>query len=110
MARTDLTDQLITRAGLDDTPVAADAVNGMAFTPGEETQILAVYATTNSVDVTIPNPTLVDGQAVESVVVTVGTSTTKFIGPWPDSFVQSDGKIYVDFSTATGVTVSLLAA
>jgi hypothetical protein len=110
MARTDLTEQVITRAGFDDTPVAADAANGMAFTPGIKTQILVVYATSNSVTVTVPNPTLVDGHAVASASMVVGTSTTKFMGPWPDSFKQGDGKIYVDFSTATGVTVSLLAA
>lgn len=62
-----------------------------------------------SINVTITSPASVQGLAVEDPVIAVAAGAAKFIGPFPPSlFNDSTGKVAVDYSAATSVTVEVL--
>jgi hypothetical protein len=107
MARTALTVQQVTRAGL--TPAySAAPVDGHSILNGGK-ELLHVKTGGTACNVTIQTPGSVDGQAVADRVVAIGTSSERIIGPFPpDIYNQASGEIYVDFSAVTSVTVAAL--
>lgn len=109
MARTALTPQVITRAGIAPTYSAAN-VDGHSW-PNSGNQLLQVKNASGSpVTVTFPIPVMVDGQAVASKTVSVPATTgDRLIGPFaPGQYNQLNGDLNVDFSAVTSVTVALL--
>src|SRR2546423_11391541 len=110
MARSILTAQLPGPSGLAPVYGAADAA-GSAFVNNGK-RFLHVKNTSGSpVNVTIANPSLVDGQAAPARVVSIPATTgDKMIGPFPSVYTQGDGtgQVYVDYSAVTSVTVALI--
>lgn len=108
MARTELTVQQMTRAGLAATFTAGDATNGHQFKNDGYT-FLWVVATTNATVVTVIHPGTVDGLGVADQTVSLGTNSEKLIGPFPARFNQgSTNYVYVDLSVDTGVTLAAI--
>lgn len=107
MARTTLSAQQISRAGLTPSYAAAN-VDGHALPNGGE-EVLHVKTTTNGCTVTLQTPGTVDGQAVADRTVVIGTSSERLIGPFPPGiYNQPSGEVYVDLSVVTGVTIAAL--
>lgn len=90
---------------------AADNANGESFAnDGSSVYLLHVKCTGGSpCTVTITRNYTVDGAAVPNMTASVPATTgDKLIGPFPPGFfAQSDGTVYVDYSTGTGVTACL---
>lgn len=111
MARTALTPQVLTSAGLLATYAAGDSANGHSFPNNGKRTLHIKNAGVGSINATIKMPTssVVDGMQPPDRVVAVANGAEKFIGPFPTgSWNQADGAVYVDLSGATSVTVALL--
>ena len=109
MARTDLTVQQIVRTGLEAVYAAADGSNQNAFANDGRTFLRVVNGGGSPINVTIDTPGSVDGLAVSNLVVAVTNAEDRLIGPFPTNiYNQSDGKVYVDWSAVTSVTVAAL--
>jgi len=109
MARTDLTAQAITRSGVGPTFAAAN-VDGHSWADNGQQFLYVKNASGSPITVTFPIPVLVDGQAVASKTVSVPATTgERIIGPFTGQYRQSDGDVWVDFSSVTTVTVALLS-
>lgn len=107
MARTALSVQQIRRSGLTPAYSAAN-VDGHSF-PNSGQEILHVKTVGTGATVSFPIPGTVDGQAVASRSVVLGTNTERLIGPFPPgTYNQPDGNVNVDFSSVTSVTVAVL--
>ncbi|GGM76955.1 hypothetical protein GCM10012275_54530 [Longimycelium tulufanense] len=110
MPRTDLTVKTVSSS----TPIpdmlgsttAVDAANGMQFvyTGGKRTLVVN-NASAGSITVTIPTPSGagLDGLDVPDRIVTVDAGKLAVIREFATA-LQSDGKVYVDFSASTSVT------
>lgn len=114
MARTALAAQQVTDSGLNATYSAAN-VDGHSI-PGDGDGILHVKnGSGSSINVTIQTPGNVGGNAVADRVVAVPAGGERFIGPFDATAYNraigdtDGGKVYVDFSAVTTVTVALLA-
>lgn len=108
MARTALTTQQLASGGLAASYVAGDNTNGMQFAYSARKVLHVKNTTGGAIVVTVPVPSTVDGLAVASRTVSVPATTgERFIGPFPPSYQQADGNVYVDFA-ATGTTVTLV--
>lgn len=105
MARTAITVQEISRTGVTEALVAANAAGGNSF-PNDGRTYLSVVTTGTTSNVTVSVPITVDSQVVTPrVVACTGTARYK-IGPFPpNTYNQADGAVYVDFSAVTGVTI-----
>lgn len=103
MARTALTVQQISRAGL--TPTYASAnVDGHSI-PADGEAFVHVKTGGTGATVTVPVPKTIDGQAVASKSYVLGTNTERMIGPFPaDPYAQAGGEVNIDFSSVTTVT------
>ncbi|MCF7548901.1 hypothetical protein [Pseudonocardia sp. WMMC193] len=108
MARTSVTTQVVTRAGLAPS-FTAPVADGDIIDPGRV--VLHVKTAGSPVTVTVVTPSTQSGLAVEDLTVTVPASSEREIGPFPKStFAQpSDAavgptRVLVDYSTVTGVT------
>lgn len=110
MARTDLTAQQIARTGLAPSYVAADGSNQNAFFNDGRTFLHVKNGGGSSITVTIDTPITVDGVlAVGNLAVGVTNGQERFIGPFPTNiYNQSDGRVHVDWSAVTSVTVACL--
>jgi hypothetical protein len=108
MARTDIAAQQISRLGI--TPAfATPNVAGNMFLNDGKTVLEVKNGSASSINVTPNVAATVDGQAVTNPVIAV-TATTgdKIIGPFPPGiYNQTDGKVYVDFSAITTVTIAV---
>jgi hypothetical protein len=112
MARTNIARTTAARTGVEPTMTAVDATaspNGMQVDWTENLRLLVKTSGTTTT-ATIDIPTLVDGQSVtdRAVVVPATTAVGMVIGPFPPEYRQADGKLYVNFSSATGATVTAL--
>lgn len=107
--RTTVAVQECVRAGITPTYNAATATDGDAFTNDGKT-MLSVLNTGSESTLTIQTPGTVDGLAIaDRTVVIPATTGKKFIGPFPPTqYNQSDGKVYLDWSSATGVTFAVV--
>jgi lipoate-protein ligase B len=109
MARTDIAPTNILATGVVDTLAAAN-VDGHAISNNGLTWIEVANGAGAPINVTIQTQMTVHGLAVADQVVAVTNGTRKKIGPFDkDAYnVQSGadaGKIYVDFSSVTTITV-----
>lgn len=114
MARTALTVQDCVRTGLTGSYTAASA-DGHAFNNESERVFLHVKnaATNVTVTVTVQTPKTVDGLAVTDLTVTMGFSSERFIGPFPnavygkkDTTLSIPKAVWVDYSATANVTVA----
>ena len=111
MARTDLTVLQVIQAGLNPAYTAANSVaNGGNMFPNTGDAFLHVKnGSGSSINVTVDIPGLVAGMAISDLVVAVPAGGERMIGPFDPTWCnQSDGKVYVDFSAVTTVTVAAI--
>ena len=111
MPRADLTTQQIERStGLTPAYTAAQAAasGSNAFANDGRTFIHIKNGGASPITATFQTPGAVNGLAIADLVVTVANATEKVVGPFePGLFNQSDGKVYVDWSGVTSVTVGV---
>lgn len=112
MARTALTAQATSTAGLKPTYAAANA-DGHMFTP-ESGRVLHVKNGGGSpITVTVQAEVSLDGLVLPDRTVSIPTSEERLIGPFAGAvYMQrtgaNKGKVYVDFSAVASVTVALI--
>lgn len=108
MARTALTVQQVSRAGITPTYGAAN-VDGHSF-PNTGVELVHVKnAGGASMNVTVQTPNAVDGLAIADRVVAVANGSEKMIGPFPRStYNQGAEEVYLDFSAVTSVTIAAI--
>lgn len=107
MARTALTAQSVTSAGLTPSYAAAN-VDGHSYQPTAGRLLHVKNGGAGSITVTLPTPGTVDGLAVSDRTVTIGAGAEKLIGVGRGAAYRQDGGVvYVDFSGVTSVTVAL---
>lgn len=112
MARTDIAKLTTARTGGEPTMTNVDAAaapNGMQFdwTPTARLLVQTAGTATNAtVDVAVQ----VDGLDPANRVVAVAATTPvgNIMGPWGPEYRQSDGKVYVNFSSATNAKVCVI--
>lgn len=108
MARTELTVQTISRAGLEATTDAAIA-DGHKFVNDGKLTLLHVINGATDVVVTVQTAYTLDGKALADDTVTCTANEERFIGPFPaDIYNQTDGMVYIDYDDTSNVTVSVL--
>lgn len=109
MARTELTVQRVSPDGLVATYDAAIA-DGHSFEWGERHFLHVKNGDTSSTDITIQTPQTIGGLDVSDKVVTVAAGDEEFIGPFlgRETYEQSDGQVYFDYSNTTSITVAVL--
>lgn len=112
MARTALTVTNFVEAGITHAAVAAHVDGNMWDNTGTEV-LMVINGSGGSINVTIQTQQTVNGLAIADRVVAVGAGVTKFIGSfqplnlWNVSGGADNGKIYVDYSAVTSVTVAV---
>lgn len=112
MARTLIAALDTTPAGSEPTMTNVDATaspDGMYFLWTETARLLVTTAGT-ATNATFDIPVTVDGQAVTDRVVAVQATTPvgKFIGPFSSAYKQVDGRVHVNFSSATAAKVCVI--
>lgn len=109
MARTELTLQRISPDGLVATYDSAIA-DGHSFRWGQRHFIHVINGDTASKTITIQTPQTIGGLAVADKTVDVAAGAEEFIGPFlgRETYEQSDGLVYVDYSATTSVTIAAL--
>ena len=116
MARTELTLQTTTRAGLEVTPESGDQANGHSFdNESEKVVVWVINGSGASINVTIVTNATIDGIALTDKVVAVPAGEERFIGPFPNAIygdVDADNSIdeavFVDLSSDTSVTLAAI--
>jgi hypothetical protein len=107
LARTVRAPQVVVSSGLAGvyTPTG-DNVNGETVVYNGRRVLHCKNTTAGSINVTVRNPTLVDGQAAPDRVVAIPATTgDKVIGLQSAVYLQSDGTTWIDYS-ATGLSVA----
>lgn len=109
MARTDLTIYEIGITGVTPTFVAAIADGHMWLGRGNEF-IVVKNGSGASMNVTVQAPGKWKGIDLTDQVIAVGAGSEEWIGPFPQGvFSQgADGKVYVDYSLETSVTIAVV--
>lgn len=110
MSRTTVVPQELSRAGITPTYNAATATDGDAFTNDGHTFVQVLNASGAPITLTIQTPNTVDGLAITDRTVSVPATTgNKMIGPFPPAiYNQSNGQVYLDWSSATSVTFAVV--
>ncbi len=112
MAYTDLTPQVITKDGIVPAFASAAAAGNMWKNTGKE-YIQVINASGSSINVTVTTPATVVGLAIEDKVVAVAAGVEKKLGPYEPGYFNQPvgatdaGKIYVDYSVETSITVGV---
>jgi len=110
VARQQLSAQPFTKTALlNPTYGSLSGVTGISF-PWTGKEVVAVINGSTASTATVNLGVTVEGQAVTpfSVVLPTSNTTPQFLGPFSSHFVQSDGNVYIDLSSITGVTVAVL--
>lgn len=112
MARTLIAKTTTVRAGIEPTMTNVDATaspDGMYF-PWTPTARLFVKTGGTATNVTVDVAIQVDGLDPANRVVAVQATTPvgKIIGPFGAEYKQSDGSVYVNFSSATNATCCII--
>lgn len=109
MARTPVTVQQAVVTGATLTMTAAH-VDGNSFANDGKTAIYVTNGSGGNLTVTIQAPDSgKDGLVVTDRDVVVSTGTSELIGPFrKDVYDQSDGSVYLDWSTETSVTFAAI--
>ena len=105
MARDILTVQEIVRTGLNPSLSAGDSANGHEFVNDGKTYVEVVNGGGSPIVVTIPTPGSIDGLAIADRTVSVPAGETRKIGPFPNTYNQSGGLVYIDLDDDTSVTL-----
>jgi hypothetical protein len=106
MARTDLPVQQINRIGLNPAYTAGNGSGGHSISNDGRVFFHVKNGGGAPITATAQTPVTVDDLAVADRVVTVPAGGERMIGPFPPGlYNQSDGKVYLDFSDVTSVTV-----
>jgi hypothetical protein len=110
MAHTALTPQKATSSGVALTFAAADGTNGNSFIPSHGRALHVKNGGGSAITLTLPTPQTVDGLAVADRSVTVGAGAHAVVSVTPElsAYSQADKTVWVDFSSATSVTVALV--
>jgi archaellum component FlaG (FlaF/FlaG flagellin family) len=113
MARTNITKTAHSRGGAQPAMVAVDASaapNGMMYDWTATAEVVVRNTDTNPHTMTVQIPVLVDGQAVTAKTVTIPASTVVAVvgGPYGAEYRQADGKVYLNFDAATGMTIGVM--
>lgn len=114
MARTSLTATSCTEDGIDlsAVDVAAEVTDGNSFTWAPHRVVWVLNGDDASITVTIPTPGTVGrgSRAIGDASGTIAAGAHKLFGPFGSEFVQTDGKVYVNYAgtTPTSVTVAVL--
>ena len=114
MAYTDLTIQTVTISGLEPTYVAATATDGDMWRNSGKEFLHVINASGGSINVTVLTPATVDGLAIEDKVVAVPAGEDRMIGTFKPAHYNNPaggtdpGKIYVEYSAVTSVTVAVI--
>lgn len=107
MARTLITVQQVTKAGVTLSFSAATATDGNNFANDGDVLLYVKNGGASPITVTVQTPAKIEGVDVAELTVSVSNASEKIIGPFPTSiFNQSDGTVYVDFSAVTSVTIA----
>jgi len=114
MARTDLTTQVIIPSGTTPSYSAANVDGNMFVNNGAEF-LHVINGSGGSINVTLTTPATVDGLAIEDPVIAVGAGADAMIGPFNTSLYNQKtgvdkGKVYVDYSGVTSLTVGVFRA
>jgi hypothetical protein len=105
LARTVITPTAITSNGVTQTLTAANA-DGNNFNNNGATLVVIANGYTGTITATFQTPRTIDGLAVADKEVAVPAGETYLIGPFgSNTFNQSDGTVYVDYTESTSVTV-----
>jgi len=108
MPRTSMNYQQIVRTGLEESYAAVDASNGNQFQNDGRMFLLVKNGAGAPINVTITTPGAVDGNAVADLVVAVTNGEQRMIGPFPPNLYNTDGYVYVDYSSGTTITAAVL--
>lgn len=108
--RTTVAVQRVAETGTIPAYAAATVTDGDAFLNDGKT-IIHVLNGGVQTTVTIQTPALVDGLAIaDRAVVVVADTGNKMIGPFePGLYNQTDGKVYLDWSSVASVTFAVIA-
>lgn len=109
MARTTINAQQIVRTGLASALAAVDQPNGNQFANDGMSFLYVKNGSGSPITVTVGTPGNVDGLAIADLTVSVPATTgERMIGPFPPGiYNQSDGNVYVDYSSGTSVTAGV---
>lgn len=109
MARTPITAQVATSAGLTPTFEAANT-DGNSYVLRQGRVLRVKNASAAAITVTLPTPGTVDGLAIPERTVNVpATSGDVLIALGKgDAYRQSDGTVLVDYSAVASVTVAVI--
>lgn len=110
MARTDLTVTPLTRAGLSLAAAGTAAIaDGHMFTNNGRRMLRVRNTDSSSKTVTAQIPGTVDGQDIADRQYTIPATTGDVvIPPFPNAYNQADGKVYLDYSAITGLSVQVI--
>lgn len=50
----------------------------------------------------------INGHSPAAIPVTIAAGADKFFGPWPASYNQADGNVYIDYSAVATITRAVL--
>ena len=111
MAYTNLAVETASIGGLNPSYTAATLTDGNMFTNSGKEFVHVVNGSGGSINVTVLTPALVRGLTLEDKVVAVPAGEERMIGRFdPGLYNQSGtdaGKVYVQFSSVTSVTVGV---
>lgn len=108
MARAELTVYVLTRTGLSTAAgsFTAAVADGHKFINDGNVNIVLANSSGSSVTVTLQTPGTVDGNAIANLAITLAAGARLVAGSFPRSvYNQSDGRVYVDYSATSGVTI-----
>ncbi|TMR97539.1 hypothetical protein [Nonomuraea basaltis] len=110
MARTDLTSVMSSMSGVDlTTGFTAANVDGHMFADHGRMVLFAKNTDGTAKQLLFDIPVLIEGQAVPDKQVTIPAITGFFlIGPFKPVYRQPNGKVNIDYSAVTGVSVKLV--
>jgi hypothetical protein len=86
-------------------PTTPDGTNGNKFRYDPKAWLEVNNGSGAQITVTFETPRAVDGQAVEDLAVNVPAGARVAIGPFTQTFQQSDGFIWATFSAVASVTI-----
>lgn len=107
MARTALTVNQLSIAGVTHSPASANADGHSLENIKGDTILFVVNGGGAPITVTIQTPGKFQGLDIEEQEITVGNGVTKVIGPFrPTGVYNNSTGVFVDFSGVTSVTVA----
>jgi len=107
MARVALASQTATADGITLTYTAANGTGGNSF--DRYSKLFVTNGSGSTVTLTFTTPQSVGGNAIADKTATVAAGATRVFSLEDDVYKEPGGKVWVDFSSATSVTIAALA-